>query len=89
MTDLVAIDPETGERHACGTIAKKRTIGDTIVWLTYDGPGRMWWIVMQDETLRKIGFIEARREACWETFLGMTEADVAKLRSSVVKLRLS
>jgi hypothetical protein len=82
MKDLVAIDPETGERHACGAIAKKRMIGDTTVWLTYDEPGRMWWIVMQDDVLRKIGFIEARREACWETFFGMTETDVAKLRSS-------
>lgn len=79
MKDLVIVDPETGERDACGTVAQKRMIGDIMVWCTYEAPKRMWWIVWQDTRLHKLGFSEARREACWETFFALTEADLAKL----------
>ncbi len=82
MKDLIVIDPATGARENCGTIAKRRTIGDVPTWLTYDEANCMWWIVWKDDRLRKIGYIEGRRKDCWETFLAMTAIDLAKLRSS-------
>lgn len=82
MKDLVVVDPKTGRRENCGVIAKKRTIGDTLLYLTYDEPNRFWWIVWKEDRLRKIGFVEDRREDCWKAFLGMTEVDLAKLRTS-------
>lgn len=82
MKDLVVVDPKTGGRENCGVVAKKRTIGDILVYLTYDEPNRFWWIVWKDDRLRKIGFAESRREDCWKAFFGMTEDDLAKLRSS-------
>jgi hypothetical protein len=36
---------------------------------------------VSDDRLRKIGYIEARREVCWETFEALDEAELAKLRS--------
>ena len=82
MKDLIVVDPVTGERENCGVITKRRTIGDIPMWLTYDEVSRMWWIVWQDDRLRKADYIEARREVCWETFFEMTETDLAKLRPS-------
>ena len=82
MKDLVLLDPTTGAQESCGVIAEKRTIGDTTVWLTYDEPNHTWWIVWKDDRLRKLGYTLARREVCWEAFFEMTEADLAKLRSS-------
>jgi hypothetical protein len=82
MKDLVLVDPKTGETTNCGVITKKRVIGEILVYLTYDEPSRMWWIVWKDDRLRKLGFIEARREVCWETFFEMTETDLATLRPS-------
>lgn len=80
MKDLVAIDPQTGKSEHCGVILKKRTVGKAAVWLTYDEPGRMWWIVVSDNRLRKIGFIEARREICWEMFDDLDEKTLDELR---------
>lgn len=82
MKDLITIDPDTGVSENFGVITKKRKVGDADVWLTYDELHSMWWIVVQDDHLRKIGYIEARREVCWETFLEMKEDDLAKLRAS-------
>jgi hypothetical protein len=80
VKDLVAVDPQTGQRDHCGVIAKKTTIGKITVWLTYDEPNRLWWIVWQDDRLRKVGFIEARREVCWELFENLDEDILAELR---------
>ena len=80
MKDLVAIDPQTGRSDHCGAIAKKRTIGKLTVWLTYDATNYLWWIVWQDDRLRKVGFIEARREVCWELFDNLDEDAIAELR---------
>lgn len=80
MKDLVAVDPQTGQSDRCGVIAKKRTIGKTTVWLTYDKTNRFWWIVWQDNRLRKMGFVEARREVCWELFESLDEAALTDLR---------
>jgi hypothetical protein len=80
LKDLVAVDPETGQSEHCGVIAKKRTIGKITVWLTYDQPNRFWWIVWKDERLRKIGFVEARREVCWELFESLGEDAIEELR---------
>jgi hypothetical protein len=78
MKDL-AVDPRTGQHENCGVALKKRTIGKATTWLTYDEADRMWWIVVSDDRLRKIGFIEARREVCWEMFDTLDEAELAKL----------
>jgi hypothetical protein len=82
--DLIAIDPDTGVSENFGIVTKKRRVGNADLWLTYDELHRMWWIVIQvqNDRLRKVGFIEARREVCWETFLEMGESDVAKLKAS-------
>ena len=80
MKDLVAVDPQTGQSDRCGVIAKKRVIGKTTVWLTYDEPNRFWWIVWQDDRLRKVGFVEARREVCWELFKNLDEDALDELR---------
>ena len=80
MKDLVAIDPQTGRSGRCGAIAKKRMIGTITVWLTYDATNCLWWIVWQDDRLRKVGFIEARREVCWELFESLDEDAIAELR---------
>jgi hypothetical protein len=80
VKDLVAIDPQTGKSEHCGGILKRRAIGKSTVWLTYDESGRMWWIVVSDECLRKIGFIEARREVCWELFDDLDEKTLKELR---------
>ena len=80
MKDLVTVDPQTGQSDHCGIIAKKRLIGKITVWLTYDEPNRFWWIVWKDERLRKVGFVEARREVCWELFEGLDEGAIADLR---------
>lgn len=80
MKDLVLFDPQTGERENCGTIAARRTIGRVPLWLTYDEVKRMWWIVWQDDRLRKAGYAKSRRKVCWETFRDMTETDLANLR---------
>jgi hypothetical protein len=83
MKDLFALNPKTGKQEPCGTIAEKRTIGDTPVWLTYEETSHTWWIVWQeDNVLRKIGYLLDRREDCWETFRTMTAMDIAKLRVS-------
>lgn len=82
MKDLVIVDPTTGEREDCGAIVKRRVIGDIPLWLTYDEPNRMWWIVWKDEHVRKAGYGEARRGVCWETFFKMTATDIAKLKPS-------
>lgn len=83
MKDLVALNPKTGKQEPCGTIAAKRTIGDTPVWLTYEEVHQTWWIVWKDDrVLRKLGFVLDRREDCWETFRTMTEVDIAKFRVS-------
>lgn len=81
MKDLALVDPDTGKTERLGVIRKKRSIGAATVWLTYDAADRMWWIVVSDDRLRKIGYIEARREVCWETFDALDEAELAKLRS--------
>ena len=80
MKDLVAIDPKTGQSDHCGVIAKKRAINKTTVWLTYDESNRLWWIVWQDDRLRKFGFVEARREVCWELFESLDEKALDALR---------
>ncbi len=82
MKDLVAVDPATGVQVNCGTITKKRLVGDIPVWLTFDEGQRMWWIVWKEDRLRKIGYVEARREVCWETFFKMTTRDLAKFKPS-------
>jgi len=80
VKDLVAVDPQTVQSDHCGVIAKKRAIGKTTVWLTYDEPNRFWWIVWQDDRLRKVGFVEARREVCWELFENLDEEALDDLR---------
>lgn len=84
MNDLIVIDPDTGVSENFGIVTDKRKVGDTNLWLTYDEPHRMWWIIIQveDDRLRKVGYIEARREVCWEAFFEMSEADIAKLKAS-------
>lgn len=82
VKDLITVDPKTGARDNCGVINHKRTVGDITVWLTYDEPNRMWWIVWKDDRLRKAGYTEARREICWETFFALTDVDLAKLKAS-------
>ncbi len=81
VKDLVLVDPETGKTERLGVILKKRAIGEAALWLTYDEADRMWWIVVSDDRLRTIGYIEARREVCWETFDALDEAELDKLRS--------
>jgi len=80
VKELVAVDPETGRRDHCGAIAKRRDVGDVTVWLTYDESNRFWSIVWQDDRLRKMGFVEARREVCWELFEHIDEATIAEMR---------
>lgn len=80
MKELVAVDPETGKRDHCGVITKRRDVGDVTVWLTYDQQSQLWWIVWQDDRLRKMGFVEARREVCWELFDSLDEDTLAELR---------
>lgn len=80
MKDLVAVDPLTGQRDNCGVITKKRAVGKITVWLTYDASSRFWWIVWKDERLRKVGFVEARREVCWELFENLSEDAITDLR---------
>jgi hypothetical protein len=82
VKDLIAIDPQTGKSEHCGVVLKKRAIGKATAWLTYDQNDRMWWIVVSDDHLRKIGYIEARREVCWEMFDALDEAELGKLRVS-------
>lgn len=81
MKDLALVDPDTGKTERLGVILKKRAVGAATVWLTYNAAARMWWIVVSDDRLRKIGYIEARREVCWETYDALDEAELAKLRS--------
>jgi len=81
VKDLVLRDPDTGETENCGVILEKRTIGDATVCLTYHQDDRMWWIVVSDDRIRKLGYIEARREVCWETFFALDEAELTKLRA--------
>ena len=81
VKDLILVDPQTGKTEKLGAIRKKRSIGAATVWLTYDKDDRMWWIVVSDDRLRKIGFIDARREVCWETFDALDEAELSKLRA--------
>jgi hypothetical protein len=80
VNDLVVVDPQTGQSEHCGVITTKRTIGKITVWLTYDAPNLFWWIVWRDDRLRKAGFIEARREVCWELFEGLDEKAIDDLR---------
>ena len=80
MKDLVAVDPQTGQSDHCGVVASKRTVGKITVWLTYDEASRLWWIVWKDDRLRKVGFVEARREVCWELFENLDEAAITALR---------
>jgi hypothetical protein len=80
VKDLVAVDPLTGQRDDCGVIASKRMVGKITLWLTYDAANRFWWIVWKDDRLRKVGFVEARREVCWELFEGLTEDTITELR---------
>jgi hypothetical protein len=82
VKDLILVDPTTGERENCGVITRKRAIGDIPLWLTFDAPNRMWWIVWRDDRIRKAGYVEGRREICWEAFFEMTTTDLAKLRPS-------
>lgn len=72
--------PQTGQSDHCGVVTKKRTIGTSTVWLTYDEPNRFWWIVWKDDRLRKAGFVEARREVCWELFESLDEDAISELR---------
>ena len=81
VKDLVLVDPRTGQTEQLGTILKKRSIGAATVWLTYEEADRLWRIVVSDDRLRKIGYIDARREVCWETYEALDEAALAKLRS--------
>lgn len=80
MKDLVLVDPETGQQEHCGVIAKKRVVDKTTVWLTYDEPSRFWWIIWQEDELCKVGFVEARREVCWELFESIDKNTLADLR---------
>ena len=82
MKGLILVDPVTGERENCGAITRRRTIDNVPMWLTYDEVNHMWWIVWQDDCLHKAGYVENRREVCWQTFLKMTASDLAKLRPS-------
>lgn len=84
MKDLV-VENDRGEQENCGAIAKKRTIGSTVVYLTYDEPSSFWWIIWKDPIdgcMRKIGFVEDRREVCWQMFRDLTESELAKLRNN-------
>ena len=79
MRDLVMVDPATGTQVNYGEICKKRSIGKATVWLTHDADKKLWWIVAQKpgEPIACSGFIEARREVCWETFLDLHEVSLA------------
>ena len=46
----------------CGVVAEKRQVAETIIWLTYSKSDRLWWIVWQDDRLRKLGYSESRRK---------------------------
>lgn len=81
MKGLASVNLKTGEVMDCGTIAKTRKVGEILVYLTYDVTNHMWWIVWEDGGPHHVGFIEARREVCWETFFEMTSEDLAKLRA--------
>jgi hypothetical protein len=81
VKDLALLDPQTGQTERLGAILKKRSIGTATVWLTYEEADRIWWIIVADDRLRKIGFIDARREVCWEMYEALDEAELAKLRS--------
>lgn len=76
---LFFIDPETGEQENHGVIIKKQMVADTTVWLTYSKADRLWWIVWQDDRLRKLGYGESRRKDCWKTFFELTEAQMHAL----------
>jgi hypothetical protein len=78
--DLVIVDPETGVQDSCGTIVKRRFLGSTPVWLTYDDSQAMWWIVWKDARVRKIGYRDARRLTCWDSFAKLAVKDLAALR---------
>lgn len=74
MKDLISVSPATGKSENYGVVCKKRMVGKTTVWLTYAEHDKMWWIVMKGAGMQVLGFVEPRREACWETFFELTEA---------------
>jgi hypothetical protein len=76
---LFFIDPDTGEQANHGVIIKKRTVADATVWLTYSKADRLWWIIWQDDLLRKLGYDESRRKDCWRTFFELTEVQMRTL----------
>lgn len=83
MKDLIRVDPKTGERENLGLIEDRRSIGTVRLWLTHDVERRMWWIAWRDEGgVGKCGYVETRRDDCWDAFYGMTEIEIALLRSS-------
>jgi hypothetical protein len=72
-TALLMVNPETGEQENCGVIIEKRLVAENAVWLTYSKADHLWWIVWQDDHLRKWGYNEERRKVCWRTFFELTE----------------
>jgi hypothetical protein len=79
--DLDRVRDLTPSEH-CGVILKKLTISGATAWILYDEADRYWWIVglvEGDDRLRKIGFIDARREVCWETFEALDAAAITAL----------
>ena len=78
-TGLLMVDPKTDEQEDCGAIIEKRVVAETTVWLTYSKPDCLWWIVWQDDRLRKLGYGEPRRKDCWRTFFELTEAEMQAL----------
>lgn len=79
--DLVLINPETGVQENCGTIIEKRMVGDKTLWLTCDYDD-VWWIIIDDLQLIKLGYLNARREECWRLFFALDETAIASLKPS-------
>jgi hypothetical protein len=83
--DLIAVDPDTGVRDNCGTILDRRVIGGVPVWLTHDDDA--YWIVWQDDRLRKMGYTKARLAIAMRTFAELTDHEIDHLRQQADALR--
>jgi len=75
--EILSHDQETGELKSYGLLAAEREIDGVPVRLTYDEPARCWWILVErPRGLAAVGYLEAKRELCFEAFAGLTADDL-------------
>jgi hypothetical protein len=83
VKSLVFKDLETEETIDLGVIVRKRRVDAYDAWLSYSEAARTWWITLRaaDGRYSRFGWVEARREACWRTFLDLDEAEIVRLHA--------